>query len=186
MTDSTDSATADLADLLRDVTLATYLLSLRQEVENAGGDASAVQLTNADVAALIEEDAYTTAQGIVATAETDLQNFLDGLPAETAESDLSGLIAEWSAARAEWKNQQIGTTTVALAAALAQRDFVARSGAVGQAWFDGPATCDVCSEVAAGSPYALDDPIAFTVLHPNCQDEWWADYSSVADIWLGG
>ncbi len=175
----------DLVALLIAVNLSAYTQSLRDTVEQAGGDPSSVALTNEDVAAQIEGHAQTTAEGIITTAESDVQAFLDGLPDDVSTDELDQLITEWSTSRAAWKNPHISISELALAVAQAQKDFVTRSDVTGSVSFGGSETCDVCIEIAGNSPYALDDPVAFLIPHPQCGDEWTLDITSTGDLWTG-
>ena len=181
--DAADAHT--LAGILYQSWVSTYEQSLAAEAKNAGFSSGVVKLTDPDVLGTIRLHAEETSTKIFQTFEKDLLRFVHALPADTDPADVPRLIAEWNLQRDMWKVAQIAITETAKAAGQAQKDFIARSGAKGKAWFGNSLQCPICQRVAANNPYDLSDPTVGDVPHPHCLDYWDIEYDSIDEPWKG-
>lgn len=186
--DSSDlGAPGSLARILYETWVRVYEQTISQELEAAGqAPTEPVTLGNEAVLESLRERSRQTAAQVEKTWARDLESFVRRLPKDTAPEEAPRLVARWNLERSMWKTAQIALTETATAQGAAQKDFLQRSRpAQGTALFGFSLQCALCQQIAAGNPYALDDPAIGDIPHPGCLDMWRISYQHVTDPWDG-
>jgi len=110
-------------------------------------------------------------RGIGEAIRDILSSKLTDAPLDYAE--VKKILKDTFAEMADWKAHQIAQTEVMEAANYTAFEMIGTTGLEMEAWFlVDPASCEICQDWAAASPYTVDQAREMGLPHIQCNDQW--------------